>query len=192
MSNFQDSAGFRGEYTLTITRPDGSKKPVFQYNSFGSWILKTFGVVLDIPYITGRWSDEFTVVNTIVNDGLAESANLVGAVSSASAFEYLALGSDSTSVSNSDSSLGSEFTSDGLSRTSATKSREQTNVTDDTLKLENTFTYSGSTSTSVEELGVFNASSGGEMLSRSLTGGKTVDTNGETVDVTYKLIADRA
>lgn len=192
MNNLNENTGLRGFYTLSIKRADGTPKQLFQYNSFGFWLQKTLGLSLDIPYVTGSWSSSFQTENTIVNAGLAEVAKLIGGVGTPSEFTYLALGSSSTAVTNTDTALGTELTTDGLARVSVTPTSVTTTVTDDSVRLNNEFTFTGSTTTNIEELGVFNAASAGDMLSRSLTGGKTVDTNGETIDVTYTLVADRA
>jgi len=185
MDNFHDTQKLKGRYSLTIRKPNGDTKQVWQPNKLGFAILKRVGFSVRIPFITGNWSDSFETPNQIVNDGLEAAVGTTGV----DAFDYLALGTSSTAVSSSDSSLGSELTSDGLSRAQGTTSKTTTNVTNDTHEVTNTFTYSGNTSTTVEELGAFDSSSGGTMFSRTLTGGKAVDTNGETIDVTFKVTA---
>jgi len=185
MTEINEQPKFTGRFSLSITKPNGEKKTLWQPNALGFFLLKRFGLSVRIPLLTGWFTKEFETENLIVNDGLAAAVGTTGV----DGFDYLALGSDSTSPTASDSSLGTEFTSDGLSRTQGTTSKSTTNVTNDTHEVTNTFTYSGSTATTIEELGTFDSSSSGTMINRALTGGKTVDTNGETIDVTVKITA---
>lgn len=122
--------------------------------------------------------------NTITNAGKAEIANLAGSVSTPAAFTYLAVGSSSTAESASHTGLQTEITNNGLARAAATVSRVTTTQTNDTLQLVKTWTASGAVT--VEEVGIFNASSNGTMLGRKLTGTKTL-ANGETIQATYKV-----
>ena len=59
-----------------------------------------------------------------------------------------------------------------------------TTVTNDTLQIVKEWTASGSKT--IQEIGVFNASSTGTMLSRALTGAKVME-NGEKITATYTL-----
>ena len=123
--------------------------------------------------------------NTITNTALAELSGLAGNTGSKTAFTYLALGTDSTAPAATQTALLAEITDSGLSRASATVSQVTTTQTNDTLQLVHTWT---ATATKVvEEVGVFNASSGGTMAGRSLTGTKTVN-SGETIEATYQII----
>lgn len=131
----------------------------------------------------GKIKDEWAVVNTVVSAGLAQLALLAGDAS-ATPFTYLAVGTSSTAVSAGQTALQAEITDTGLARAAATVSRTTTTVTNDTLQL--TYTWTASGSKAVEEVGVFNASSSGTMLSRALTGTKTL-ANNEQLTVTYTL-----
>lgn len=127
--------------------------------------------------------DEWTVDNLITNAGLAQLALLAGDAS-AVPFTYLAVGTSNTAVGASQTALGGEITDSGLARASATVSRVTTTQTDDTLQLYYEWTTSGSKT--IEEVGVFNASSSGTMLSRALTGTKSIS-SGEVYILTYKV-----
>jgi hypothetical protein len=130
-------------------------------------------------------TEEWSVNNLITSAGKAELANLAGNVSSPTAFTYLAVGTSSTAVAVGQTALGGEISTNGLSRASATVSRTTTTVTNDTLQLAKTFTVTGSST--VEEIGVFNASSSGTMLGRALTTSRSL-INGDTFACTYKII----
>jgi len=122
--------------------------------------------------------------NTITNTGKAQIALLAGD-SSAVPFTYLALGTSNTAPSSGQTALVAEISTNGLQRSSATVSRTTTTTTNDTLQLVNSFTASGSST--VEEVGIFNANSSGTMLGRALTGSKAL-VNGDQLIVTYQVI----
>lgn len=133
--------------------------------------------------VNGKVRDEFSVDNLVVNAGLAQLALLAGD-GTANPFTYLAVGTSSTAVSVGQTALAAEITDTGLARAAGTVSRVTTTVTNDTFKLVYTWTATGSKT--VEEVGVFNAASSGTMLSRALTGTKTL-ANGETLVGNYTL-----
>lgn len=131
-----------------------------------------------------KW-DTGVLNNTIAVAGLDPVTDLIGNVSgTASPFTYIAVGTDSTDESSDHTALQDEITTGGLERASATVTQETDTETNDTLKLENTWTASASHT--VEEVGIFNDSSAGTMLGRKLTGTKTVD-SGETLKGTYSV-----
>lgn len=125
-----------------------------------------------------------TFSNGITNAGFAAIAGLVGNTGSISAFTHLAVGTSSTAFAAAQTALIGEITTNGLARASATVSRVTTTQTNDTLQLVKTFTITGSST--VEEVGAFNAASSGIMLGRALSG--TIDVvNGDELTVTYKF-----
>lgn len=133
--------------------------------------------------VNGNIRDTFSVNNIVTNAGKAQIALLTGDAT-ATPFTYLAVGTSTTSAAASQTALGAEITNTGLARAAGSVSRITTTVTNDTFKLVYTWTASGSKT--VEEVGVFNAASSGTMLSRALTGTKTL-ANGETLIATYTL-----
>lgn len=135
----------------------------------------------EIRTTDGKVRDSWTVRNLVTSAGKAQLALLAGDAS-AVPFTYLAVGTSSTAVSAGQTALGAEITDTGLARASATVSRITTSVTNDTLQLDYTWTATGTKT--VEEIGVFNASSSGTMLSRALTTTKTIN-NTETLQATY-------
>lgn len=121
--------------------------------------------------------------NIITNAGLAQIALLAGDAS-AVPFTYLALGTSATAVAATDTTLTAEITDTGLARTTATVSRITTTVTNDTLSLVYTWTATGAKT--INEVGIFNASSAGTMLGHKLTGATTV-ANLDLVAMTYTV-----
>jgi len=128
-----------------------------------------------------KWEE--TINNLVVSAGKAQLALLAGDAT-ATPFTFVAVGTSSTAVSVGQTTLSAETTTNGLSRAAGTVSRTTTTVTDDTLSITKTFTATGTIV--VEEIGIFNASSAGTMLSRALTSTKTV-LNTETLTCTYTL-----
>lgn len=131
----------------------------------------------------GRVREFFAVENLVTNAGFAQLALLAGD-STAVPFTYMALGTSSTAPAAGNTTLGAEISTGGLQRALGTFSRITTTVTNDTYRLVNTFT--ASSGFTVEEVGIFNASSSGTMLSRALTTSKTI-ASGETITGTYTL-----
>lgn len=133
----------------------------------------------------GTVKDAWSVDNLIVNLGKATIAGLVGNTGSQTAFTYLALGTSTTAVAAAQTALQAETVVSGLARAAAAVARTTTNVANDTLTLTKTFTSGGSAT--IEEIGVFNASSSGVMLGRALTTSKIL-TSGDTIACTYNVI----
>lgn len=137
----------------------------------------------EIRDVLGKVRDSWSVDNLVVSAGKAQLALLAGDAS-ATPFTYIALGTTNTAPAVGNTALAAEITDTGLERVAGTVSRTTTTVTNDTLSIVKTFTATGSKT--VEEVGIFNASSSGTMLSRALTGTKAL-TSGETLAITYTL-----
>lgn len=127
-------------------------------------------------------SDE-TVANIFTNAGKAQMALLCGDAT-AVPFTYIALGTSTTAVAATDTTMTAEIVDTGLARAAGTVSRTTTTVTNDTYNISKTFTATGTKT--VEEIGIFNASSSGTMLSHALSGSKGL-TNNDVLVVTYTL-----
>lgn len=136
---------------------------------------------LKIRGVDGLVRDEWTIRNLIVNAGKAQVALLVGDAS-ASPFTYLAVGTSTTAPAVGQTALAAEIVDTGLARAAGTVSRITTSVANDTYRI--TYIWTASGTKTVEEIGVFNAASSGTMLSRALTGTKSLS-NGETLEAVY-------
>lgn len=119
------------------------------------------------------------VKNTTTKAGLAEIVRLIGSGLTGEKFGYVAVGTDNTAATSDDTALGSE-----VMRESATVTQETTNFTGDTLQLDTTFSFSASYT--IQESGVFNASSGGDMLARSIIGPISVE-NGTDLRIVWTI-----
>jgi hypothetical protein len=141
----------------------------------------------EIRDINGKVRDSWKVDNLVVNGGLAFITGLLTGTGTVPT--YIALGTSSTAVAGSQTTLVAEITDSGLERAVATDTQETTTVTNDTFQLTKTFTATGSKT--IEEAGIFNDPTTGTMLSRALTTSKAI-ANGESIAVTYKLVLANA
>ena len=164
------------------------------YSRFDKWhqrvilkILQRIGHRLDKMFLEkyGTIKDSFVIDNLVTSAGKAAIAGLVGNVGSITAFSYIAVGSSSTPPAVGQTALVSEIATAGLTRAAGSVSRITTNVANDTTSIFKSFTLSGSAT--VEEIGVFNASSSGIMLGRALTSTKSL-TTGDVLACTYNVI----
>lgn len=130
-----------------------------------------------------KW-DTGWIDNGTPNVAFAVLSGLAGNTGSQNAFTYLAVGSGSTAFAASQTTLVTEITDTGLERAAATVSRVTTTQTNDTLQLTKTWTATGTKT--VEEIGVFNASSAGVMGGRALTGTKSLS-NTDILVGTYQI-----
>jgi hypothetical protein len=130
----------------------------------------------------GNLRDSWKVDNLVVNGGLALISGLVAGTGTAPS--YIAVGTSSTAVAGSQTTLEAEITDTGLERAEGSVSRTETNVANDTYRI--TYIWEATGSKTIEEVGVFNDPTTGTMLSRALTTSKAI-ANGESLIGTYSL-----
>jgi hypothetical protein len=123
--------------------------------------------------------------NTATTVGKASVAGLInGQVTDA--FKWIALDNSSTTAGVGDTALASEITDSGLTRAEATCSQTTTTGTNDTARLVNTWTASGTKS--VRGCGIFDTStaSAGTLGARTTFAAKNMEAN-DTLNVTYDV-----
>jgi len=135
----------------------------------------------------GRLKKRIVLKNLITNVGYAQVAGLINGVVT-TPFKYVAVGDGSSTSpgscaapSASDTALGHE-----VSRVSATVGRTTTTVTNDTATWSATFNFTASYS--LCEAGIFDASTGGNMLSR-VTYSVVNVVSGDTLVINWKIQA---
>ncbi len=118
----------------------------------------------------------------VVNTGLALRAALLGDVSTPVALTAIAVGTGTTTPAATDTALVTE-----VMRVASTNSVITTNVTNDTLEMVATFSFTASYS--ISEVGTFNSTtaSSGTMYSRDTTGPYSV-TSGTSLQFTFKFV----
>jgi len=119
------------------------------------------------------------VPNTIMNAGKAVVSGLMLVDVGEDAFDYIAIGTDNTAPDATQSALIAE-----VYRVAGTGSQETTTVTDDTARL--TTSVSITSSVSIQEAGVFNSDSTGDMLARTTFSSVSVN-DGDTVNIGYDV-----
>ncbi|RLG77356.1 MAG: hypothetical protein DRO12_02450 [Thermoprotei archaeon] len=126
----------------------------------------------------GRLKEYRKVENLIVNVGKAQVAGLINGVVT-TPFKYIAIGTGTTSPSAGDTALESE-----VDRAEATVGRTTTSVTNDTATFDATFNFTASYS--ITEAGIFDASSGGNMLARHTFSAINVQ-SGDSLTISWKV-----
>ncbi|MEM3859718.1 MAG: hypothetical protein QW478_10000 [Candidatus Micrarchaeaceae archaeon] len=127
-------------------------------------------------------ADDIQEKDLVVNAGLALRAALLGDVSSPVALNAIAVGTGTTTPAATDTALGNE-----VARVASTNSVVTTNVTNDTLEMVGSITFSASYA--ISEVGTFNSTTAksGTMYSHDLTGPYNV-TSGTTLQFTFKFV----
>jgi hypothetical protein len=172
---------------------DGNAKLLFNDNKLAKVLIQS-NVLSPLwinskyaPYLAPFLGSYRTVKlgrNKIVNAGLALAAGLLNGSGSPTTPTYIAVGTGVVAVSATDTALGTETATSGLSRAVGTVSLVTTTVTNDTAQWLKSFSVSGTVS--VTESGVFNAASVGTMLCRQTFTAIGV-VNGDTLQITWKV-----
>jgi len=134
---FKETTGVKGIVRISVTDKDGNAKALFQGNSFWSMLKKFFKVDIKLPYITGRYTFDGLMYNTITSNGLVHSAKLLGGIDGGAAISHMAIGIGSPAAN----ALGSEITTGGGDRASVTPTSQETDIADDTARSVNTFEF---------------------------------------------------
>lgn len=189
---------------------NGNAKRMFVENKLGTSILKFFRRMVDapigadglvkaglmnhlaayglrIPFLTGLWMGHRNISNLITNAGFAGVASRINGAGGEAAFTWIAVGTGVTAAAVGDTALQTELAASGLSRANATASRVTTDVTNDSARLVNSFTVTGTAA--VTESGVLNAASSGVLLARQVFSAVNV-INGDTLQVTWTFDVD--
>lgn len=122
------------------------------------------------------------VDNTIHNAGFALITSLIGSgLTTGSRFSHIALGTGSSTINSSNTTLGTE-----AMRSGAYLSQQTTSVANDTLRMIGSFT--GDVTETINEAGIFNSSTAnvGSMLSRVVFAGVPIVAT-DSVNVTYNV-----
>ena len=126
----------------------------------------------------GNLKEHRKIRNLIVDVGKAQVAGLINGVVT-TAFTYVAIGTGTTAPSSSDTALENE-----VARTVATTGRTTTNVTNDTATWDATFNFTSSYA--ITEAGIFDSSTGGNMLARQTFSAINVQ-SGDTLTISWKI-----
>lgn len=176
----REITGMRGIVRVQLKDANGNSKRIFQGNKLWEFLKSIFNLDLKISYLTGRWTCEGVMYNTITNAGLSESAKLLGGVS-ADPISHIAIGIDTPTGT----ALGSEIATGGGERVAVTPTSETTTSTGDTTRCVKTFTFTDTFA--VTEEGLFNATPAGDMIaSRSFSAINVV--SGDSLQITHDIV----
>jgi hypothetical protein len=157
-------------------------KPLFQDNKVWKFLKDVFGIDAKIPFITGKWTTDPIVHNTITTKGLEIAVDQIGGTET-TPVTAIAIGIGTPSST----ALGSEIASGGGSRGAATVTNITVSTTNDTEQWQKTFTFSGSFAITEEGLFDNNTSGGNMFASQSFSAINVV--SGDTLQVTHKVTA---
>lgn len=174
MNLLEKKAYKEGMFTILLNRPNGDQKVLFKGKAKRHEV-SAFSQLL-----------EFLSPNTLVSAGKAGLASRINGSGGEAAFTYIAVGTGASAVTAGDTTLGSETVGSGLSRVLGTLSRVTTSVTNDTARIATTFTVTGTVA--ITEIGIFNASSAGTMLCRTVFAALNV-ANGDSLTINYDIQA---
>jgi len=120
------------------------------------------------------------VPNTVMNTGKAIVSALMLVDVGEDAFDFIAIGTDATAPNATQSALIAEV----YRSNPTTGSQETTTTADDTARLTSSIAITSSVS--VQEAGVFNSSSTGDMLARTTFSAVAVN-DGDTINIGYDV-----
>lgn len=166
---------------------DGNIKPLFNESRLAMFLRKNYGIKLPQISLFGRFQNSLSISNLVVNAGLAGVASRINGAGSEAAFTYIAIGTGAVAANATDTTLGTEITTNGGQRASATASRVTTDIANDTAQNVVTFNFTGSFA--VTESGVLNAASAGTLLARQVFSAINV-ASGDSLQITWQFDID--
>lgn len=179
-----ENTGMKGIVRIKLTDAYGNARPLFQGNKVWEYLKALLKLDIRIPFVTGKWTYEGVMYNTITAAGLSETAKLLGGVA-ADPISHMAIGTGSPSAT----ALGTEITTNGGQRAAVTPTSETTTSTGDTARSVNTYSFTGSFA--VTEEGLFNATPAGDMIaSRSFSAINVA--SGDSLQITHDIVMSAA
>jgi len=127
--------------------------------------------------------DSGWIQNVITTNGKNSLASLLNSASAGtSVVTHMGFGSSTTAVAASDTALGTELSGNGYTRVAVTRSNPSGNV------IQYVATLTGITaSTTVQEVGLLSASSGGTLFAHQLTGAYNLAQSADSLQVTWQV-----
>jgi hypothetical protein len=177
-----EKAGIKGIVRIRVFDKDGREKKLFQGNRAWDFLKKVFNLDVKIKGITGDYTTEGLMYNTITNAGLALTAKRLGGIT-ADPITHIAIGTGTPTAT----ALGAEITTAGGARAGVTPASATTTVANDTIRITNTFTFTSGADFAITEEGLFNASTGGTLVaSRSFSAIGVV--SGDSLQITHDIV----
>ena len=133
----------------------------------------------------GEVLKKYEFKNIITNAGIAEFAKTAGFGLSGATMHYIGLGTGTTAVAATDTTLEGEITDTGLNRAIDTITNVTTTVAGDTTQLYKSFTATGIKA--VAKVGIFSALTTGTLFCEQLFPGIVTTANGDILAITYSV-----
>lgn len=165
---------------------DWAAKPMFAENKIWKFLKKKFGLDLQIPFLTGRWTTQAVLGNLITTKGKELIVDQLGGTTTAPV-TAVAIGTGTNAAAAGDTALQTEITTNGGQRGAATVTNVTTTTTNDTEQWVKTFTFTGSFAVTEEGL-LDNNTSGGNLLARQVFSAINV-ASGDSLQITHKVTA---
>lgn len=170
----------KGIVRIQLQDKDGNSKPIFQSNALWDVIKKAFDLDIKLPFITGKYTTEGVMYNTITTAGLSETAKLLGGVA-ADAISHMAIGIGTGGTT----ALNSEISTGGGERAAVTPTSQTTTSTGDTVRSVNTFEFTDTFA--VTEEGLLNAASSGDLIAYKEFSAVNV-ADGDSLQITHDIV----
>ncbi len=181
-----EKTGMKGIVRIKLLDKEGNEKKLFQGNKTWDFLKSVFGLDIKLPYITGNYTTEGLMYNTITAVGLALTAKRLGGVT-ADPISHMAIGIGTPTTT----ALGSEITTYGGARAGVTPASATTTITNDTIRSANTYTFTTGADFAITEEGLFNAASNGTMVaSRTFSAINVV--SGDSLQITHDIVMSTA
>lgn len=129
-------------------------------------------------FTEGEWRD-----NIITTAGKTALASLLNSASAGTSIvTHIGFGSSTTAVAAGDTALGTELSAGSYARAAVTRSNPSANV------IQYVATLTGVTNNpTVQEAGLFNASTTGTLFAHQLTGAVNLATSSDSLQVTWQV-----
>lgn len=177
---FKENAGMKGIVRIQLLDKEGNSKSIFQGNNLWEKINKALKLDVRLPFITGRYTREGVMYNTITTAGLSETAKLLGGVA-ADPVSHMAIGIGTGGTT----ALNSEITTGGGERDAVTPTSQTTTSTGDTIRCVNTFEFTDTFA--VTEEGLLNAESTGDLIAYKTFSAVNV-ASGDSLQITHDIV----
>lgn len=177
-----EKTGVKGIVRIKLLDKEGNVKKLFQGNKTWDFLKSVFNLDIKLPYITGNYTTQGLMYNTITAVGLALTAKRLGGVS-ADPISHMAIGVGTPTTT----ALGSEITTYGGAIAGVTPASATTTSTDDTIRSANTYTFTAGADFAITEEGLFNGASAGTMVaSRTFSAINVV--SGDSLQITHDIV----
>jgi len=133
----------------------------------------------------GRIKDVRHIRNTVVKTGYAWVAGALSGSNATADMKYIGIGTGSTAAATTDTALGVEVES----RATGTQTNVTVTNTNDTYQCVGTVSITDTRA--ITEAGIFSASSGGQMLNRTVFAAINLS-SGDSLQVTFKVTVGAA